>query len=117
MYVICSLPAVCYCEITTVVNFLNIKTSNFRVLCKAKMADVELFNFFVSPVSSKLHNKMLENVLKAPMSFFDTNPKGRVVNRFAKDVDLVDRSIPMTLEALLRLLFQVLSHGKSKFRF
>ena len=56
---------------------------------------------------SKLHNKMLENVLKAPMSFFDTNPKGRVVNRFAKDVDFVDRAIPMTLEALLRLLFQV----------
>ena len=50
---------------------------------------------------------MLENVLKAPMSFFDTNPKGRIVNRFAKDVDLVDRAIPMTLEALLRLLFQV----------
>ncbi len=50
---------------------------------------------------------MLENVLKSPMSFFDTNPKGRVVNRFAKDVDYVDRAIPMTLEALLRLLFQV----------
>ena len=55
---------------------------------------------------------MLENVLKAPMSFFDTNPKGRIVNRFAKDVDLVDRSIPMTLEALLRLLFQVAASKK-----
>jgi ABC-type multidrug transport system fused ATPase/permease subunit len=54
---------------------------------------------------------MLENVLKAPMSFFDTNPKGRVVNRFAKDVDYVDRAIPMTLEALLRLLFQVFTKG------
>ena len=53
---------------------------------------------------------MLENVLKAPMSFFDTNPKGRVVNRFAKDVDYVDRAIPMTLEALLRLLFQVITN-------
>ena len=53
---------------------------------------------------------MLENVLKSPMSFFDTNPKGRVVNRFAKDVDYVDRAIPMTLEALLRLLFQVITN-------
>ena len=58
--------------------------------------------------SSKLHNTMLENVLLAPMSFFDTNPKGRVVNRFAKDVDYVDRPIPMTFGNLLRILFNVL---------
>ena len=50
---------------------------------------------------------MLLNVLHAPMSFFDTNPKGRVVNRFAKDVDLIDRQIPMTFLALIRLLFTV----------
>lgn len=31
--------------------------------------------------SSKLHNNMLMNVLRGPMSFFDTNPKGRVLNR------------------------------------
>ena len=58
--------------------------------------------------SSKLHNAMLENVFHAPMSFFDTNPKGRVVQRFAKDVDWVDRNIPMIFQALIRLLFNVL---------
>ena len=58
--------------------------------------------------SSKLHNNMLANVLRAPMSFFDTNPKGRVVNRFAKDIDYVDRAIPMTFGALMRLSFNVL---------
>ena len=58
--------------------------------------------------SSKLHNNMLANVLRAPMAFFDTNPKGRIVNRFAKDVDYVDRQIPMTFGALIRLSFQVL---------
>ncbi len=58
--------------------------------------------------SSVLHNTMLKNVLHAPMSFFDTNPKGRIVNRFAKDVDYVDRAIPMTFSALLRLGFSVI---------
>ena len=58
--------------------------------------------------SSILHNKMLAGVLRAPMSFFDTTPKGRVVNRFAKDVDYVDRSIPLTFAALLRLGLGVL---------
>ena len=47
---------------------------------------------------------MLLNVLHAPMSFFDTNPKGRVVNRFAKDVDLIDRQIPMTFLGSVDLL-------------
>jgi ATP-binding cassette subfamily C (CFTR/MRP) protein 1 len=53
--------------------------------------------------SNILHDNMLGGVLRAPMSFFDTTPKGRIVNRFAKDVDYVDRSIPMTFAGMLRL--------------
>lgn len=57
--------------------------------------------------STQLHDNMVESVLGAPMSFFDTNPKGRIVNRFAKDIDLVDGSIPLTFGALMRLGFGV----------
>jgi ABC-type multidrug transport system fused ATPase/permease subunit len=58
--------------------------------------------------SNKFHDHMLTNVLRAPTSFFDTTPKGRIVNRFAKDIDFVDRSIPLTFSAMLRLGFGVL---------
>lgn len=47
--------------------------------------------------SGVLHKKMLNRILKAPMSFFDTTPTGRVVNRFAKDVDVTDSAMPMVI--------------------
>lgn len=44
--------------------------------------------------SKSLHNSMFENVIKAPMRFFDTNPSGRILNRFSKDIGNIDEWLP-----------------------
>lgn len=39
--------------------------------------------------SKRLHGALLRRVLHAPVSFFDTTPVGRTIQRFAKDTDQV----------------------------
>lgn len=44
--------------------------------------------------SQKLHDKMFDGVISAPMRFFDTNPSGRILNRFSKDMGAIDELLP-----------------------
>ena len=44
-----------------------------------------------------LHNSMLGGILKAPVLFFDTNPAGRILNRFSKDTESMDEMLPKNL--------------------
>ena len=56
--------------------------------------------------SRTLHNSLLSNILKVSLSFFDTTPKGRILNRFTKDVDALDDQMRLFL---LLFLFQMSS--------
>ncbi|XP_017758049.1 PREDICTED: multidrug resistance-associated protein 4-like [Eufriesea mexicana] len=47
--------------------------------------------------SKNLHNLMFSCLLKAPMLFFDSNPSGRILNRFSKDIGAVDEILPRTM--------------------
>ncbi len=57
----------------------------------------------------KLHWIILIGVLHAPMVFFDTTPIGRVINRFAKDIDSVDTSLPNAFSQALTSLITVVA--------
>ncbi|KAG0261148.1 Multidrug resistance-associated protein 1 [Mortierella polycephala] len=44
--------------------------------------------------STRLHERLLTKMLCLPMSFFDTTPLGRIVNRFSSDVFSIDELTP-----------------------
>ncbi|XP_034871030.1 multidrug resistance-associated protein 1-like isoform X8 [Mirounga angustirostris] len=40
--------------------------------------------------SRTLHTQLLDNVLHLPLRFFETNPIGQIINRFTKDMFIID---------------------------
>ncbi|XP_054158234.1 ATP-binding cassette sub-family C member 4-like, partial [Oppia nitens] len=44
--------------------------------------------------SINLHNRIFYRLMRTRITFFDTNPVGRILNRFTKDVGTVDEQLP-----------------------
>ncbi|TFK08994.1 UDP-N-acetylhexosamine pyrophosphorylase-like protein 1 [Platysternon megacephalum] len=59
--------------------------------------------------SSMLHDDVFYKILLSPMSFFDTTPTGRLMNRFSKDMDELDVRLPFHAENFLQQFFMVIS--------
>lgn len=47
--------------------------------------------------SKKIHDGIAAAILRAPVAFFDVTPIGRVLNRFAADMDKVDLELTQTI--------------------
>ncbi|XP_016158299.1 PREDICTED: canalicular multispecific organic anion transporter 2 isoform X2 [Ficedula albicollis] len=56
-----------------------------------------------------LHAALLENKFRSPQSFYDTTPSGRIINRFSKDIYVIDEVIPPTILMFLGTFFTSLS--------
>eukprot|EP01104_Vermistella_antarctica_P012859 TRINITY_DN3793_c1_g3_i1.p1 TRINITY_DN3793_c1_g3~~TRINITY_DN3793_c1_g3_i1.p1 ORF type:complete len:1624 (-),score=345.41 TRINITY_DN3793_c1_g3_i1:937-5808(-) len=64
---------------------------------------------FMGVTASKtLQQDLLKRIIRAPMSFFDTTPLGRVLNRFSKDMYVIDEDLPRSFGFYLTMLFTVI---------
>uniref|UniRef100_A0A663N3T8 Multidrug resistance-associated protein 1 n=1 Tax=Athene cunicularia TaxID=194338 RepID=A0A663N3T8_ATHCN len=58
--------------------------------------------------SRHLHLNLLHNVLRSPMSFFERTPSGNLVNRFSKEIDTIDSTIPPIIKMFMGSTFNVI---------
>lgn len=70
---------------------------------------VTLFSLCAVRSAKVLHDQMFAKVLRAPMSFFDTTPVGTILNRFSRDIFVIDEVLARVFSGFLRTSASVVS--------
>ncbi|KAJ3259888.1 hypothetical protein HDU77_001608 [Chytriomyces hyalinus] len=68
----------------------------------------EMFFHYCLNSTESLFRKMLHSVYRSPMSFFQQNPLGRLMNRFSKDMNLADEMLPLTFFDFTQCIFMII---------
>lgn len=59
--------------------------------------------------SQTLHNRMYQGLSQATMYFFQTNPSGRILNRFSKDMGQIDENLPSSMLDFIQIVLQLVA--------
>ncbi|XP_037954692.1 probable multidrug resistance-associated protein lethal(2)03659 [Teleopsis dalmanni] len=66
-----------------------------------------LFFNVAMKASINLHNSMFRGITRATMYFFNTNPSGRILNRFSKDMGQVDEILPSVMIDVIQIFLSL----------
>lgn len=70
------------------------------------MSGIWLVCLVLMPISAvRLHKRLLDSVMNAPLSFFASTDTGITLNRFSQDMSLIDMSLPITMHSTITALF------------
>uniref|UniRef100_A0A914WYV8 ABC-type glutathione-S-conjugate transporter n=1 Tax=Plectus sambesii TaxID=2011161 RepID=A0A914WYV8_9BILA len=72
---------------------------------------IAISTFFIAigsyTASKRMHRALVHNLMRCPMSFFDTTPLGRIINRISKDMDKVDDHLPRVLSYCINIFSDI----------
>ncbi|KAF9542259.1 hypothetical protein EC957_002211 [Mortierella hygrophila] len=78
----------------SVTEFLVIYTGFTLAYMGFNMVLFYVANVFAAVKGARhMHDRLLDNLVRQPMAFFDVTPVGRIINRFSTDVDAIDDNI------------------------
>ncbi|KAG5438018.1 hypothetical protein PCANB_000365 [Pneumocystis canis] len=78
------------------------KSANFYTTIFVTLGVLQTFLYFIiyftfytscKHAATNLHHKAIERIVRAPMSFFNTTPLGRIINKFTKDIKILDNML------------------------
>ncbi|XKL66417.1 hypothetical protein PGB90_009837 [Kerria lacca] len=89
--------------------FIGIYT--ILIICGILLVILRNFSYayYGQKCAKRFHNEVFQGVIYADMSFFHNNPSGRILNRFSKDLGVVDSILPLYFFDTLRGTFEAIS--------
>ncbi|RIB18389.1 P-loop containing nucleoside triphosphate hydrolase protein [Gigaspora rosea] len=99
-------------NITLIMQTLSHKSGNINhyLIVYSSLEFLEIFLMIIGSYlmikctlrpSKKLHKNLLDKIVFATIKFYDTTPIGRIINRFSKDMELIDQILPLNIESLI----------------
>ncbi|KAI1307616.1 ATP-binding cassette sub-family C member 4 [Halotydeus destructor] len=78
--------------------FYSVLTS---ILCVLSFTRCVMLFYSCFKSSVNLHDSSFRRCLRAPLTFFETNPVGRILNRFTRDIGQIDQALPSSFMQVL----------------
>ncbi|KAI0484814.1 P-loop containing nucleoside triphosphate hydrolase protein [Xylariaceae sp. FL0804] len=91
----------------------NVRIGVYAALAGGQLIFIWLFASMIATIcvgaSQRLTNQATLRVMAAPVSYFDTTPLGRMINRFSKDVETMDFNLTEAIRMYLYSLTSMLA--------
>uniref|UniRef100_A0A672ZTZ8 ATP-binding cassette, sub-family C (CFTR/MRP), member 4 n=1 Tax=Sphaeramia orbicularis TaxID=375764 RepID=A0A672ZTZ8_9TELE len=100
-------PAISFHAVNTTMPLVVFTGLTAATIIFGFMRNLFLFNVLVR-CAQALHNRMFNSILRTPVRFFDINPIGRILNRFSKDIGMLDSNMPWTFVDFIQVFLQIL---------